>query len=107
MTQVKVRDLSRQVSTSLNQSEESGARIIDAFIGALKGAVAAGRVVEIPGFGTFSLVQKDDAPWPTAVRANFVSEFGARISESSPSKVEAMIGSFLEDLKHQIIARNP
>jgi len=104
MTQVKVRDLSRQVSTSLNQSEENGARIIDAFIGALKGAVAAGRVVEFPGFGTFSLTQKDDAPWPTSVRANFVSEFGARISESSPSKVEAMIGSFLEVLKNEIMA---
>jgi len=104
MSQVKVRDLSKQVSTSLNQSEERGARVIDAFVSALKGAIAAGRVVEFPGFGMFSLIQRDDSPWPTAVRANFVSEFGARISESNPSKVAVMIGSFLDVLKAEIMA---
>ena len=96
MTQVKVRDLSRQVSTSLNQSEESGARIIDAFIGALKGAVAAGRVVEFPGFGTFSLIQKDDAPWPTAVRAKGIVPIAAAAPVKNPRRVGTIFSPKLD-----------
>jgi len=104
MTQVKIRDLSRQVGSSLRLGEERGARIIDAFVAALKGAIASGRVVEFPGFGQFSITQKDDTPWPTAVRANFVSEFGARLSEADPAKVQSMIGSFLDVVKNEIMA---
>src|SRR5688572_18358627 len=104
MTQVKVRDLSRQVAASLRQGEVKGARFIDAFIAALKGAIASGRVVELPGFGQFSITQKDDTAWPTSVRANFVSEFGARLSESDPARAQAMIGSFLDVVKNEIMA---
>src|SRR5688572_32168388 len=102
MTQVKLRDLSRTVGASLRQSEERGGRIIDAFIASLKGAIASGRVVELPGFGQFSITQKDDSPWPTSVRANFVSEFGARMSEPDPARVQAMIAAFLDVLKNEI-----
>ena len=103
MTQVKVRDLGRQVGSSLRLSEERGARIIDSFLAALKGAIASGRIVELPGFGQFSLTQKDDTPWPTSVRANFISEFGARLGESDPGRVEGTIASFLDIVKNEIM----
>src|SRR6185503_20912965 len=103
MTQVKVRELSRQVAAVLRQGEERGARIIDSFVSALKGAIASGRVVELPGFGQFSITQKDDSPWPTSVRANFVSEFGARLAESDAGRAQAMINAFLEVVKNEIM----
>ena len=103
MTQVKVRELSRQVAAVLRQGEERGARVIDSFIAALKGAIASGRVVELPGFGQFSITQKDDSPWPTSVRANFVSEFGARLAESDAGRAQSMINAFLEVVKNEIM----
>lgn len=103
MGDVKVTELSKTISSTLNQSEERSGRLIDAFVGAVKNAVASGKDVVLSGFGTFTLAGPDGKPMPGMYRANLAGDLSSRMGEGSPQKIEEMIGSLLDALKAEVL----
>ncbi|MBI4566614.1 MAG: ATP-binding protein [Planctomycetes bacterium] len=104
MGEVRVRELSKKVSTSLHQSEALSARVLESFVAAVKGALVSGHSVELPGFGLFLLNGGEGAPRPADAANGLCADLAARLSEPDARRAEEILASLVDTLRAELLA---
>ena len=103
MSDLKLNDLSKSMSSTLSASEEQSGALAGAVADCIKVALSASKSVSIPQFGVFSLAGEDGEPVMADGAANLSEDVSAKVGESS-DRVESMITALFDGVKKELLA---
>ena len=103
MSDLKLTELSKSLSSTMSVSEERSGRLADALGVCIKAALSASKGVSIPKFGSFSLAGKGGKPVPVGAKANLMGDLSKKVGESD-SRVEGMVNALFDAVKKELLA---
>src|SRR5947207_8436718 len=104
MSEVKLIELTKSLSSSLSMSEERSGRFVDALVASVKGSLAASKEVSLTGFGSLSLAGADGKPIPSLYKANILGDVCAQLSESNETRVRSTMDAVVEAVKKELLS---
>src|SRR5438477_9822324 len=103
MSEVKLNELTKSLSSTLSMSEERSGRFVDSLVNSVRTALAASKDVSLPGFGNLSLTSADGKPVPSMYKANILGDICAQLSESNQQRVQSTMDTVLEAVKKELL----
>ena len=103
MSEVKLAELTKSLSSSLSMGERSG-RLVDALVASIKSSLSASKDVSLGGFGSLSLASADGKPIPSMYKANLLGDVCAQLGESNETRVRSTMDAVLEAVKKELLS---
>ncbi len=106
MSDVKLMELAKKVDVGSAMGEERVARLTEALIASIRGAIGSGKDAILDGFGSFGAVMEDGKPIDAGTRANLLGEVCSKIGEQNEGRAQSVIDAIVNDLKKELLAGN-
>ena len=104
MSEVKLAELSKSLSSSLSLSEEKSAQFIDSLVEVIKKSLSASKDVPLPGFGSLSLVTADGNPLPAMYKADLVADLTSKLGDAAGQNVKGMVDAVFAAVKDGLMS---
>ncbi len=103
MADIKVRELAKSAAAGLSVSEDRGVHFVDALLASIRSALASGKDVSLPGFGSFGLSGSDGRIVSTGGRANIIGDICAKLGEVNEGRVKGLMDAIVEAVKKELL----
>src|SRR5437868_4680475 len=104
MSEVKLNELTKSLSSSLSMSEERSGRFVDALVASVRTSLGASKDVSLPGFVSLSLASADGKPLPSLYKANLMGDVCAKLQESNEARVRSTMDAVVEAVKKELLS---